>query len=58
MDDIAKRHPEFADAPEGLAIIIAIMALFTISFRVELDLVLSINDDWFSRKDAKAQRIF
>ena len=53
MYKIAKRHPEIADAPEGLAIIIAIIAFFKISFRLERDLVLSINDDWVSRKDAK-----
>jgi len=27
-------------------------------FRLERDIVLSINDDWFSRKDAKPQRKF
>jgi hypothetical protein len=35
-----------------------IIAFFKITFRLERDLVFSINDDWFSRKDAKPQRKF
>jgi hypothetical protein len=31
----------------------AFIAFLKISFRLGRDLVLSLNDDWFSRKDAK-----